>query len=150
MTVIGQKESKFIFSKVIGPTQFLPPWGLVPPSSLLKSCLILTCCPLNFFWSIKVQVQVLYLLLPEGEEYISVRILFSLPFHFPFLLVHILWLPWDRGFGFLMSVKVLIQGESQDHKQFGLQTVRKLALNDVAHKAENFHFLQAGWNWLLY
>lgn len=63
-------------------------------------------------------------------------------FSFPpfFFLVHILWFPWDGGSGIWNSVKVLIRGESQDHKQFGLQTVRKLALNDSAHKAENFSF----------
>lgn len=37
---------------------------------------------------------------------------FSFP---PFFLVHIFWLPWDRGSGFGNSVKVLIRGESQDH-----------------------------------
>lgn len=33
-------------------------------------------------------------------------------------------------------MEVLIRGESWDHKQCGLQTVRKLVLNDSAHKAK--------------
>lgn len=37
--------------------------------------------------------------------------------------------------------RILMWDESQDHKQFGPQTERKLMLNESTHKAENFHFL---------